>query len=68
MGFRTKMNKIKVKEEKPNFRDRITNEINVEFEEAKKQVKKIASFRLNQIKIDNQLWKFLTASCISMKK
>jgi len=38
-----------------NFRDRITNEINVEFEEAKKQVKKIASFRLNQIKIDNQL-------------
>ena len=24
MGFRTKMNKIKVKEEKPNFRDRIT--------------------------------------------
>ena len=24
MGFRTKMNKIKVKEEKPNFRDRKT--------------------------------------------
>ena len=38
-----------------NFKNRITNEINIEFEEAKKQVKKIASFRLNQIKIDNKL-------------
>ena len=27
-----------------NFRQRITNDINLEFEEAKKQVKKIASF------------------------
>jgi len=32
-----------------NFRQRITNNINLEFEEAKKQVKKIASFRLNEI-------------------
>ena len=32
-----------------NFRQRITNNINTEFEEAKKQVKKIASFRLNEI-------------------
>ena len=31
------------------FRQRITNNINLEFEEAKKQVKKIASFRLNEI-------------------
>jgi len=32
-----------------NFRQRITNNINLEFEEAKKQVKKIASFRLDEI-------------------
>ena len=32
-----------------NFRQRITNDINLEFEEAKKQVKKIANFRLNEI-------------------
>ena len=32
-----------------NFRQRITNDINLEFEEAKKQVKKIASFRLSEI-------------------
>ena len=32
-----------------SFRQRITNNINSEFEEAKKQVKKIASFRLNEI-------------------
>ena len=32
-----------------NFRQRITNNINSEFEEAKKQVKKIASFRLGEI-------------------
>ena len=32
-----------------NFRQRITNNINSEFEEAKKQVKKIANFRLNEI-------------------
>ena len=32
-----------------NFRQRITNDINSEFEEAKKQVKKIASFRLIEI-------------------
>ena len=32
-----------------NFRQRITNNINLEFEEAKKQVKKIASFRLSEI-------------------
>ena len=32
-----------------NFRQRITNDINLEFEEAKKQVKKIASFRLTEI-------------------
>ena len=32
-----------------NFRQRITNNINSEFEEAKKQVKKIASFRLSEI-------------------
>jgi OHCU decarboxylase len=31
------------------FRERIKNEINLEFEEAKKQVKKIATFRLNEI-------------------
>lgn len=31
------------------FRQRITNNINSEFEEAKKQVKKIASLRLNEI-------------------
>ena len=31
------------------FRQRITNNINLEFEEAKKQVKKIASFRLSEI-------------------
>ena len=32
-----------------NFRQRLTNNINLEFEEAKKQVKKIASFRLGEI-------------------
>jgi len=32
-----------------SFRQRITNNINLEFEEAKKQVKKIASFRLSEI-------------------
>ena len=32
-----------------SFRQRITNNINFEFEEAKKQVKKIASFRLDEI-------------------
>jgi len=32
-----------------SFRQRITNNINLEFEEAKKQVKKIANFRLNKI-------------------
>ena len=31
------------------FRQRITNNINLEFEEAKKQVKKIANFRLSEI-------------------
>ena len=31
------------------FRQRITNDINLEFEEAKKQVKKIASVRLSEI-------------------
>ena len=32
-----------------NFRRRIKNEINLEFNEAKEQVKKIATFRLNEI-------------------
>ena len=32
-----------------SFRQRITNNINLEFEEAKKQVKKIATFRLSEI-------------------
>ncbi len=32
-----------------NFRKRISCDINIEFEEAKKQVKKIASLRLNEI-------------------
>jgi len=42
--------KGKDKEEILNsFRQRITNNINLEFEEAKKQVKKIASFRLGEI-------------------
>ena len=42
--------KGKNKEEILNsFRQRITNNINLEFEEAKKQVKKIASFRLDEI-------------------
>jgi OHCU decarboxylase len=42
--------KGKNKEEILNsFRQRITNNINLEFEEAKKQVKKIASFRLGEI-------------------
>jgi len=42
--------KGKNKEEILNsFRQRITNNINFEFEEAKKQVKKIASFRLDEI-------------------
>ena len=42
--------KKKNKEEILNsFRQRITNNINLEFEEAKKQVKKIASFRLGEI-------------------
>ena len=45
----------KKKEILNNFRNRITNEINLEFKEAKKQVKKIANFRLKQIKIDNEL-------------
>ncbi len=31
------------------FRQRITNNINLEFDEAKKQVKKIATFRLSEI-------------------
>ena len=34
-----------------NFRKRISCDINVEFEEAKKQVKKIANLRLNEINI-----------------
>jgi 2-oxo-4-hydroxy-4-carboxy--5-ureidoimidazoline (OHCU) decarboxylase len=34
---------------KTNSRDRIKNEINLEFNEAKLQVKKIANFRLNEI-------------------
>ena len=42
--------KGKNKEEILNsFRQRITNNINLEFEEAKKQVKKIANLRLNEI-------------------
>ena len=42
--------KGKNKEEILNsFRQRITNNINLEFEEAKKQVKKIANFRLDEI-------------------
>ena len=42
--------KGKNKEEILNsFRQRLTNNINLEFEEAKKQVKKIASFRLSEI-------------------
>ena len=42
--------KGKNKEEILNsFRQRITNNINLDFEEAKKQVKKIASFRLSEI-------------------
>ena len=42
--------KGKNKEEILNsFRQRITNNINLEFEEAKKQVKQIASFRLSEI-------------------
>ena len=42
--------KGKNKEEILNsFRQRITNNINLEFEEAKEQVKKIASLRLNEI-------------------
>ena len=32
-----------------NFRERIKNEIDLEFDEAKEQVKKIATFRLNKI-------------------
>jgi len=32
-----------------NFKKRVKNEINLEFEEAKIQVKKIATFRLNEI-------------------
>ena len=32
-----------------NFRNRIKNEMNLEFEEAKNQVKKIATFRLKEI-------------------
>ena len=32
-----------------NFRRRIKNEIDLEFDEAKVQVKKIANFRLNEI-------------------
>ena len=42
--------KGKNKEEILNsFRQRITNNINLEFEEAKEQVKKIANLRLNEI-------------------
>ena len=42
--------KGKNKEEILNsFRQRITNKINLDFEEAKKQVKKIANFRLREI-------------------
>ena len=42
--------KGKNKEEILNsFRQRITNNINLEFEEAKEQVKKIANLRLNKI-------------------
>ena len=42
--------KGKNKEEILNsFRQRITNNINLEFEEAKRQVKKIASFRLSEL-------------------
>ena len=33
-----------------SFRQRVSCDINIEFEEAKKQVKKIASLRLNEIK------------------
>ena len=33
-----------------SFRKRINNEQNIEFEEAKKQVKKIVSLRLEQLK------------------
>ena len=36
-----------------NFKKRIKNEKNIEFEEAKNQVKKIASFRLGEIKKNN---------------
>ena len=32
-----------------NFKQRFTNDINIEFNEAKKQVKKIATFRINEI-------------------
>jgi 2-oxo-4-hydroxy-4-carboxy--5-ureidoimidazoline (OHCU) decarboxylase len=32
-----------------NFRQRILNDVEIEFLEAKKQVKKIASFRLDEI-------------------
>ena len=32
-----------------NFRKRVKNEISLEFEEAKRQVKKIANFRLSEI-------------------
>jgi len=32
-----------------NFRQRILNDMDSEFEEAKKQVKKIATFRINEI-------------------
>ncbi len=32
-----------------NFRQRILNDVEIEFQEAKKQVKKIASFRLKEI-------------------
>ena len=38
-----------------SFRKRIENNMENEFEEAKKQVKKIATLRLNQIKINNKL-------------
>ena len=36
-----------------NFKKRIKNEKNIEFEEAKNQVKKIATFRLEEIKKNN---------------
>ena len=45
-GLRIYVNKNEILN---NFRRRIKNEINLEFNEAKGQVKKIATFRLNEI-------------------